>query len=524
MMKVKGVLMQAIAWEKKAALWMMTSVYFVALLMVVAGCGGTTEPPENSSKDTTDQTSNDPGDVTPVCRSVGFGDKGNVLRFQGGYHGLETLEFRDLQLAGMAVLRGDRLVTAATAYRDTERFILIEGFLPDGRLDETFGDRGRVLLQSRTGPLQAFEIVEGGSVASQADGKFIVTILGKAGPLFAIAVLRFNESGNLDRNFSIDPQSDGGIAYVYYPGYFTGAGMLGLDHEQRVIIAGASNGGQFVVHRLLSDGHTDFEFGESGRALVAVAGGAAAYALAIQPNGKILVGGRVVASVTIDGVPKSDHLMALVRVDSNGSPDAGFGDKGIATFNLLSPYGSEKIAAITQLQDGSIVATGESLLSDGWLHSVLVRYDHTGKIIRASGSSEIIEGPIYSQGLQLMGHFGDGFLVLSRYNSPNGQEIRVKKYSVDEVSQYLVSDAAFDTPVDFGLMSFLPGPEAQFPWYNFIPVEMMPTKDGEHFVVAAAIEAGYTKDGIETALSGIGFSKLELGSGALMDHEHLVCE
>ncbi|HLM62172.1 MAG TPA: delta-60 repeat domain-containing protein, partial [Pyrinomonadaceae bacterium] len=96
-------------------------------------------------------------------------------------------------------------------------------------------------------------------------------------------------------------------------------------------------------------GILDRTFGANGRAATTVGSGAQSKAVAIQPDGKIIVAGDVLRSGT-------NRDVVLVRYNSNGTLDTNFGDGG-KVFAAISP-GADNARDIALAPDGKIVIVG----------------------------------------------------------------------------------------------------------------------------------------------------------------------
>ncbi|MCA1846848.1 MAG: hypothetical protein LC792_27360, partial [Actinobacteria bacterium] len=104
-------------------------------------------------------------------------------------------------------------------------------------------------------------------------------------------------------------------------------GDVAVQPDGRIAVAaGASVGtgqgeaiGDMAVIRRLPDGTPDTAFGWSGTAFVDFGGYDTARAVAVQPDGKIVVAGATGCSV------------AVVRLKRDGSLDTGFGNAGKVT-------------------------------------------------------------------------------------------------------------------------------------------------------------------------------------------------
>ncbi|HEX8197260.1 MAG TPA: FG-GAP-like repeat-containing protein [Pyrinomonadaceae bacterium] len=102
-------------------------------------------------------------------------------------------------------------------------------------------------------------------------------------------------------------------------------------------------------------GALDPTFGANGRAATTVGSGARAKAVAIQPDGKIVVVGDVVRSA-------SQRDVALVRYNANGTPDLSFGENGRVIVAISNR--NEVINAVAIDGNGRIVVAGSIEPSD----------------------------------------------------------------------------------------------------------------------------------------------------------------
>ena len=73
--------------------------------------------------------------------------------------------------------------------------------------------------------------------------------------------------------------------------------------------------------------------------------------LALQPDGKIVVGGTAIDALS--------HEILVARLSSGGSPDSAFGSGG-TVISQLGPGGSSQITGLAIQPDGKIVAAGSS--------------------------------------------------------------------------------------------------------------------------------------------------------------------
>jgi uncharacterized delta-60 repeat protein len=131
--------------------------------------------------------------------------------------------------------------------------------------------------------------------------------------------------GNLDRRFA-----DGGKAIAFVNGAEKAMDATVQPDGKILVVGGAAANGatfDFCVLRYNADGTPDQTFGEAGKKLVSVSQTSdVAYAVALQSDGKILVGGYAQQ-------PNQYTDFAVIRLLPNGSLDQTFGAAGMKVFS-----------------------------------------------------------------------------------------------------------------------------------------------------------------------------------------------
>lgn len=154
--------------------------------------------------------------------------------------------------------------------------------------------------------------------------------------------------GDLDPSFG-----SGGMVKLLESEEDSYVGGVAVQSDGKVVLAGYENGSA-VVLRLLPNGELDSSFGVGGKAATVLPGGeSGAYAVAIQPDGKIVVAGSAKAF----GGANFDFFFA--RHNTDGSPDGTFGGgDGVE----LVPVGTEddEARALAISPGGRIAAAGTS--------------------------------------------------------------------------------------------------------------------------------------------------------------------
>jgi uncharacterized delta-60 repeat protein len=153
-------------------------------------------------------------------------------------------------------------------------------------------------------------------VARQPDGKLVVVGWYDNGSDLDIAVVRYQSTGYFDPSFSSD-----GLLTVDLGGDEL-AHAVALQPDGKILIAGTkqtSTGSWFLLKRYLSNGSSDLQFGDNGTVLHSLDGGLLndAWDVALKADGRIVVCGTAGPS----GTPRP----AIACFQANGSPDVTFG-------------------------------------------------------------------------------------------------------------------------------------------------------------------------------------------------------
>jgi uncharacterized delta-60 repeat protein len=123
---------------------------------------------------------------------------------------------------------------------------------------------------------------------------------------------------------------------------------------------------------LAADGDLDTTFGGDGIVTTNLTERAdSANAVAVQPDGKIVVAGEAAAGTT-------NSRYALARYNTDGTLDTTFGGDGLVTTNL-SRY-AEGAWGVAIQPDGKIVVAGDYALGSGNSAFAVVRYDAMGTL------------------------------------------------------------------------------------------------------------------------------------------------
>jgi uncharacterized delta-60 repeat protein len=243
-------------------------------------------------------------------------------------------------------------------------------FNKDGSLDTSFGQRGRI-PDLKIGANAVLVQPDGKIVAGGTGYKVYDESNGFKSPGFAL--VRYNSDGSPDSSFG----TDGLVITIpkrpvrfYYYGY-----DIALQKNGKIVVVGISQSdateGDLLLMRYNSNGSLDTTFGNAGIVRTVVTSGYEAIdAVAIQPDGKIVVGGETYTS--------NEGYFILARYNRDGSLDRTFGNEGI----VRTSFAEETYASIHDLAlqpDGKIIATGQAKYRG--LHGFgLARYNSDGSL------------------------------------------------------------------------------------------------------------------------------------------------
>jgi uncharacterized delta-60 repeat protein len=233
------------------------------------------------------------------------------------------------------------------------------------------------------------------------------------------------QSGTLDTSFGT-----AGKVTTDFAGSGDGAAAVAVQPDGKIVVAGAAtiNGGaDFALARYTSSGALDTTFGRGGKVTTDFGGiYEGATSVAVQRDGKIVVAGGSVVGLF--------NEFALARYNINGTLDSSFGTGGkvLTAFRCTtaSICGNGAISAqaysVAVQPDGRIVAAGQANI-DGGYDFALARYNSNGALDAGFGRGGevttdfglLTQGFSFAQGSSLAIQ-PDGKLVLAGQALING--------------------------------------------------------------------------------------------------------
>ena len=197
-------------------------------------------------------------------------------------------------------------------------------------------------------------------------------------------------AGNLDRSFG------GGLVTHSLGGsdYYPAIGGIAVQPDRKIVVASDSPRYDLLLARYLPNGSLDPSFGKGGYAETQLSYFALAQAVALQPDGKIIVAGV--------SAPDGDSVLGafmLARFNPNGSLDTTFGTNGVTNTVIPEPPGTfpdARANAVAVLPGGKILAAGsvQWIVDDPLVPPssfALARYTPDGSLDPTFGDGGIVQ-------------------------------------------------------------------------------------------------------------------------------------
>jgi uncharacterized delta-60 repeat protein len=247
------------------------------------------------------------------------------------------------------VLPDSRILVLGHASRTS----FLRRYLPDGRLDRTFGADGTVRVDG----------IQGGKLLRQDSGRIVVA---GGGPNMELRARRYRGDGTLDRSFGTDGLARMRLYGASIDDFDTNAAALGPGG--RIYLAGSTFDSDYwrrdgLVAAFTSAGKPATRFSGNGWRTIHVGNIDVLDAIAVAQDGRVVVTGGYFDTYFDSDSDGPGHLLTGV-LRSDGRLDPGFGQGGIVVTDIAHgshPPGRDFAAGrAIVLSDDRLVVAGTS--------------------------------------------------------------------------------------------------------------------------------------------------------------------
>jgi uncharacterized delta-60 repeat protein len=261
-----------------------------------------------------------------------FGDGGNASNSPTDF--FDAALSMVLQEDGKIVVVGQGKLFLQDQYR-----MVATRFMPDGTVDETFGENGDFIFSQGTSADLIHDVVQ------QDDGKLVLMASSQYGSYWEVVLIRLNDDGSFDGSYG----ENGFATFNINNGYDTGRAMT-LRNDGSVIVTGVVTEGDNLDVLLMcvdANGDLDGTFGNNGMTISPVSEDHDhGDKVMIASDGKIVVSGYQVGF---------DTRGMVLRYTATGELDETFNEDGVAYIEGTVDF----LENIKQQADGKLVVAGQ---------------------------------------------------------------------------------------------------------------------------------------------------------------------
>lgn len=209
----------------------------------------------------------------------------------------------------------------------------------------------------------------------QPDGKILVTGYSEEEGHSEFYVMRILPNGDPDLDFGVD-----GLALAKVSEWVNQGTSLALQPDGKILVGGYTNTNgnanmDFAALRFTSEGIPDSTFNQDGIVTLDISSFDRLLAIAVLPDGRIAIAG-------VTKYPLTGFLLACFL--PNGDLDTGFGSNGY-TYTLFGSIYDVCSSMVIQ-PDGKILLTGYTTTPNYWADVALARYNSDGTLDATFGA------------------------------------------------------------------------------------------------------------------------------------------
>jgi len=319
----------------------------------------------------------------------------------------------------LAIQPDGKILLSGRCYSGSNTDFCIARFNSNGTLDTTFGSPNGYKIQ----PIGSSNDY-GYSSAIQPDGKILFGGHCKNGSYWDFCIARFNSNGTLDTTFG----SPNGYI-IQDIGSSDDIGLsLAIQPDGKILLGGRCQGvsnNDFCIARFNSDGTLDTSFGSPNGYIIQPIGSSddIGQSLAIQPDGKILLGGYCYNGNNYD--------FCIARFNSDGTLDTSFGTNGkvIQDIGSLTDIGKPLVIQ----RDGKILLGGYCQ-GESNFDFCIARFEINGTLDTSFGTSGRVIQPIgsFDDHKQSLAILPDGKILLGGHcESVSSWDLCIARFNSD---------------------------------------------------------------------------------------------
>lgn len=329
---------------------------------------------------------------------------------------------------------------------------VIQRYLDSGAPDASFGSAGTVTLFGTSSDDEAFDVALDGS------GRIVVVGASQHSTHHDLTVARLLGSGALDTTFGT-----GGVKQVHVaskPKNWSGGRSVAIQADGKILVGGyvVERHYDLCLVRLTSTGAMDNTFGSGGKKIDALSpelDWPMPGAIALQADGKILIGARAYWASS----QQFDHGWYVMRYQTNGALDPTWGAGG-RVHGVFTGFTHGWIWGIALDPSGKVVAGGRVNAiagSSGW-DCLVARYNSNGSLDASFGGSGFVNSGLLGddQGYGGVAVQADGRIVQGLGIDSNGATLRYLPTGALDPS-YGVGGLSQQTPGVFARSTVLDG-------------------------------------------------------------------
>ncbi len=276
-------------------------------------------------------------------------------------------------------LANKHILIGSSGFYNGYNTFLVDCLLPNGKKDSSFGVNGTAFIQFSQFMFSFSASAQINSLAVLPNGRIIAAGYGTASGINGnIALAALNSNGTPDTTFGKK-----GTLLTGFDGNET-VNAIALQADGKIVVGGratqpfSQDGSHFFVARFLPDGSKDASFGNGGILLSNSIG--SVNTIVIQKDKKIVAGGYNNSQTGVN--------FHLERYISNGSYDKSFGSEGIISSSVNDGSLSYINDVILQ-KDQKIVVAGRTIFN-GLQTFTVARYNTNGGFDNSFGNKGIV--------------------------------------------------------------------------------------------------------------------------------------